>query len=163
MDWPYLLSGSLHRQLRPEIAIQGRKIGFDDETQLVADCLNVTLQSTGLDRGFIENEIALALGVIPRIIKGIDGSTVDGTNAVVQMDRIAVDGITKDTVKQRNAQGDLPIHRACENKAAAEVTLKMIELWSESAKERNKRGRLLCVSFLRRALARGGVGRHVRP
>ena len=64
----------------------------------------------------------------------------------MEADRITVDGITKDTVRQRNAQGDLPIHRACENKAAAEVTLKMIELWPESARERNQRGRLLCVS-----------------
>ena len=59
-----MLPGSLGRQLPPAIAIQGRKIGFDDEIQLVADCLNMTLQSTGLDRDFIENEVASALGVI---------------------------------------------------------------------------------------------------
>ena len=158
-----MLCGSVRNQVIPEIATQGRKIGFADETQLVADCLNMRLQSTGLGSDFIEIQIASALGVIPRIMKDIDGSAAKGTIAVVEAERTAVDGITKDTVKQRNAQGDLPIHLACENKAAAEVTLKMIELWPESAKERNKRGRLLCVSFLRRALARGGVGRHVRP
>ena len=46
-----------------------------------------------------------------------------------------------DCIKE-SVEGFLPIHLACQNEAPAEVTIKLVEMWLESIKEKAKNGRL---------------------
>ena len=51
-----------------------------------------------------------------------------------------IDAINSKTAKQKDENGDRPIHHACKCKVQAKVTIKLIEVWPESTKERDGKG-----------------------
>ena len=128
-----------------KIRQEGRRIGFKNERQLVADCLSMQLhmqateassepQQQQMDKAVARAEVTAAFSVALRIADGIGGGTAEGASRrLVQLvaqtitDGVHLEETIKmieawpESVKVRGENGDLPVQLACENKAPAEV------------------------------------------